>query len=205
MSSAVIRHSSWVIGVVIPGRHVGNASIVPSRTNSCASSRSYAFISGELGLNRPFVCIVVILGLTPHPNGKVSVLPFALSWHGDFENARRAIADMAKEQVSVVIHGSARYIIRNAGGMLKLSHFLPLQRLRIEAPDYPLQLRAGPRHGFIFGIAPTRRNVIKFSAGGNRQPAAVIREHISRKRQVARLRRRSKVLDSRPITVIEPD
>ena len=55
-----MRLSSSGMGVVMPGKQVGNATIMPSRTNWCPRSFRYALISGEFGSNFGFVCIAFI-------------------------------------------------------------------------------------------------------------------------------------------------
>src|SRR5215469_3035438 len=116
--------------------------------------------------------------LAPHPNRKVRVFLFTVGRHGYFKYARRAISDVAEKKVSIVVHGASRNVVCDPRGMLELGHFLSFERLRIEAPNHPFELLAGPRHRVVFRIAPARSDVVEFSVARERQPAAVVPEHI---------------------------
>src|SRR4051812_32562995 len=89
--------------------------------------------------------------------------------------------------------------------MLELRHFLPLERPRVEAPNHTLKLFAGPRHWVIFRITPARSHIVEIPIARECQPAAVVCEHINRERCVTRLCCRSKILNSWPLPVIQPD
>jgi hypothetical protein len=78
--------------------------------------------------------------LAPHPNRKVRVFPFPVSWHRNFEDAGGVISNVAEEEVAVVIHSASGNVVRHACGMLESSDFLSLEGLRIEAPDHALIL-----------------------------------------------------------------
>src|SRR6185437_8581885 len=112
---------------------------------------------------------------------------------------------MAKEQISVVVHCTARNIIRNPGGMLELCHFRPLERSRVKAPHYALKLFAGAGHWIEFRITPAGSDVVELAIAPESQPAAVVCEHINREAGVARLGCWSKILNSRPVSFIQPD
>src|SRR5260221_3735454 len=122
----------------MPGRHVGNATMVPSRTNWCASSLRYALISGELGSNLRLVCMVS--PSAPHPNGNVRVFPLPVGRHRDFEDTGGLISNVTEEEIAVVVHSASRNIVRQARGMFESSDFLSLDRLGIEAPYHALIL-----------------------------------------------------------------
>src|SRR3954468_15210395 len=112
---------------------------------------------------------------------------------------------MAKEQVSVVVHCTPRNIIRDSSRMLELCHFLPLERPRIKPPHHTLKLFAGPGHWVIFRITPARSHVVEIPIAREGQPAAVVCEHVNGESGVARLCCRSKVLNSWPIAIVQPD
>src|SRR5215469_17830752 len=133
------------------------------------------------------------------------VFLFTLRRHGNLKDAGGMISHVAKKQVSIVVHGTSRNVVRNSGGMFELGHFLSFERPGVEAPNHPFQLFAGPGPWIVFRIAPARSDVVKHSVARERQPAAVIREHINGERGVARLRRRSKILHSWPLALVWPD
>src|SRR5215469_1546072 len=148
---------------------------------------------------------LLILALTPHSNGKVRVFLFTFSRHGNLKDAGGMISDVAKKQVSVVVHGPSRNVVRNSSGMFELRHFLSFERSGVEAPNHSFQLFAGPGPWVVFRIAPARSDVVEHSVARKRQPAAVIREHVNGKRGVTRLRRRSQILHSSPLALVWPD
>src|SRR5260221_7718931 len=154
----------------MPGRHVGNATMVHSRTNWCASSLRYALISGELGSNLRLVCMVS--PSAPHPNGNVRVFPLPVGRHRDFEDTGGLISNVTEEEIAVVVHSASRNIVRQARGMFESSDFLSLDRLGIEAPYHALILF--PRFGgrIIFRITPVRGHVVKLSIAPEFHPPA---------------------------------
>ena len=119
-----MRLSSCGIGVVMPGRHVGNATIVPF-----ADKLVREFVQISLDLRR----IRIEFGfasaswssLAPHPNGQVRVFPLAVGRHGDFEDAGGVISNVAEEEIAVVVHSASRNIVRHARRMLESTR-LPL-------------------------------------------------------------------------------
>ena len=68
----------------------------------------------------------------------MGVFSFAVGRHRHLKDARRTIAYVSEEQITIVVHGASRNIVRQAGRMLELGDFLALQRFGIETPYHAL-------------------------------------------------------------------
>src|ERR1039458_8691393 len=154
MSKAVIRLSSRTIGAVAPGKHVGKATIVPSRVYApFRISSAKAMASGEFESALVLAC-GMFSSLPPHPHGPVRIHLRAVRRHAYFENARWAVANMAEEEVAFVVHRAPRNVLSGARGMFQTRHLLALQRVRVQPPHHALPAHIGRVHRVVDRVAP---------------------------------------------------
>src|ERR1035437_2851757 len=98
-SSAVMWLSSAGMGMLAPGKPVGNAAIVPSLVKvPCTISSISAFASGECMSYLVFFFSLMGDSLSPHPNGQMGVLPPPRGGQVHFEEAHRLGADGRSEE-----------------------------------------------------------------------------------------------------------
>src|ERR1035441_5989297 len=122
----------------------------------------------------------------------MGVLPSSGGGQVNFEEAHRFGADVAEEQVPVVVNRSAGDVLRRLAWVMQQRDFLTLERGWVQTPNDSLALRAVRGHGVIHRVTPARRDEIQLPVSGKNQPATVINERIFGKRRVELLRGGSK-------------